>query len=300
MDAAYLVQQSINGIVLGSQYALFAAGLTMIFGVLRILNVAHGAIFMWGGMMGFILLSKANVPLIIGILVGGVISGLISVLLDRLVFRVLRKKTTRTFVDNLAPFVASIGFMILLVNLAQHIFGSTVWKFPSEHIPQGIVKLGGLFITKSQLFIIIPACVIIICLHFFITRSKTGKAIRAIAYDKTISRLLGISVEPMIMMVFFLAGLVAGIAGCLTGIAFSVGPFMAHDVLLKGFAAIILGGMGSLGGSLLGGFIIGISEVFSITFISSDFKDAVAFLVLFIFLVIRPQGLFGKKEEIRA
>jgi branched-chain amino acid transport system permease protein len=142
--------------------------------------------------------------------------------------------------------------------------------------------------------------VIIIGLHLFITQSRTGKAIRAIAFDKTISSLLGIRVEPMIMKVFFLSGLIAGMAGCLTGIAFSVGPFMAHEVLLKGFAAIILGGLGSLGGSLIGGFIIGISEGFSITFISSDFKDLMAFLVMFLFLVARPQGLFGKKEETRA
>ena len=147
---------------------------------------------------------------------------------------------------------------------------------------------------------LIPSILIILGVHYFIVHSRTGKAIRAIAFNETIARLLGIPVEPIITRVFLLAGLIAGVAGSLTGIAFSVGPFMAHDVLLKGFAAIILGGLGSLGGSLLGGIIIGISEVLGVTLISSDFKDFTAFLVLFLVLLVRPQGLFGKKEGIRA
>ena len=300
MTTTYLLQQLINGLVLGSQYALFAAGLTLIFGVLRILNVAHGAVFMWGGMAALVLVTKAGLPLVLGVVGGGIASGAISVFINRVGFLKLRKNPTNSFVDSLAPFVASIGFMMLLVNLAQHIFGSSVWRFPSEHLPTGVFTFWGLFITKSQLYVLIPSILIILGVHYFIVHSRTGKAIRAIAFNETIARLLGIPVEPIITRVFLLAGLIAGVAGSLTGIAFSVGPFMAHDVLLKGFAAIILGGLGSLGGSLLGGIIIGISEVLGVTLISSDFKDFTAFLVLFLVLLVRPQGLFGKKEGIRA
>lgn len=300
MDPTYLVQQAVNSLALGAQYALFAAGLTLIFGVLRILNIAHGAVLMWGALLGLVLVRDLRLPLVAAVGAAAMLAGLGSVVLDRTVFRFLRRTGRATFLDNLAPLVASIGVSIVLVNLAQHVFGSSVWRFPSEQLPTGVLTLGDIFVTKNQLYIIAASCVAILSVHLFIARTRTGKAIRAIAFDKTISSLLGIPVEPTIARVFFLAGVLAGLAGCLMGIAFSVGPFMANDVILKGFAAIILGGMGNLGGSLLAGFIIGLAEVFSITFISSDFKDATTFFVLSVSLLVRPQGLFGRKEDIRA
>ncbi len=300
MSVTYLLQQVINGLVLGSQYALFAAGLTLIFGVLRIMNVAHGAVLMWGGMTAFVLVTKTGLPLPFAVLGGGIASGAISVLIDRIAFVRLRNRPTNTFVDSLAPFVASIGSMMLLVNAAQHIFGSSAWRFPSRYLPSGVFTVSGVFVTRSQVYILIPSLLIVIGLHVLIAFSKIGKAIRAVAYDGTIARLLGIPVESIIVRSFLLAGLVAGIAGSLTGIAFSVGPYMAHDVLLKGFAAIVLGGLGSLGGSLVGGMTIGVSEVLAVTLLSSDFKDFTAFLILFLVLLVRPHGLFGKREDVRA
>jgi branched-chain amino acid transport system permease protein len=284
-------QQVVNGIWLGAVYSLFALGYTLIFGILDILNLAHGAVFMWGAFFGLLTVTRVDMPIWIALPAAMLGSGGLGILLDRVAFKPLRERDA----PHLAPIISSIGASTILISLAQAQFGAQVSRFPPDTFPTRIYNIGSVSVTLLQLVIFVIAIIMMVALRAFIQRSKTGKAMRAVAYSERISALLGIDVDRIIVGTFFVSSALAGAAGVLLGLAFSaISPFMGGPVELKGLTVIILGGLGNIEGAMVAGFLLAITEVLSVAYVSSDFRDAIAFTVLFIVLLVRPAGIFGQ------
>jgi branched-chain amino acid transport system permease protein len=292
-----LEQQLVNALSLGSVYALFALGFTLIFGVLGVINLSHGAVFMLGSYVALALVEKVFMPLWLALLAAMLCSGLLGVAIDRLVLKPLRRRNA----PHLSPMIATIGVAIMLTSLAQALFGAEIKRFPSGTIPEESYVFGTLHVTAVQIGIIGVSFILMFVLLAVMRKSRTGRALRAIAESPKAAYLLGINVEGMFLMTSFAAAALGGAAGVLVGLSFNaITPFMGQPMLHKGIAVIILGGMGDIRGALLGGLFLGFAEVMSVAYLSSDFRDAVAFGLLFVILLVRPSGLFGKILERKA
>ena len=290
-------QQLVNALWLGSVYALFALGYTLVFGVLDILNLAHGAVFMWGAFFGLLAVTKLNMPIWAALLVAMLGAGILGIVLDRVAFRPLRKRNA----PQLAAIISSIGASTILVSLAQGAFGAQVSRFPFDTLPAQVFTAGPVRITLVQVIVFAISLVLMVALLLFMRRSRSGKAMRAVAYSGRISSLLGIDVDRIIVTTFFVSSALAGASGVFLGLAFSaISPFMGAPVELKGLAVIILGGLGNVPGAILAGFLLAATEVFGVAYVSSDFRDAIAFTVLILVLLIRPSGILGTAVERRA
>ncbi|MCB0230917.1 MAG: branched-chain amino acid ABC transporter permease [Anaerolineae bacterium] len=290
-------QQMVNALWLGSVYALFALGYTLVFGVLDILNLAHGAVFMWGAFFGLLAVTKLNMPIWAALLVAMLGAGILGIVLDRVAFRPLRKRNA----PQLAAIISSIGASTILVSLAQGAFGAQVSRFPFDTLPAQVFTAGPVRITLVQVIVFAVSLVLMVALLLFMRRSRSGKAMRAVAYSGRISSLLGIDVDRIIVTTFFVSSALAGASGVFLGLAFSaISPFMGAPVELKGLAVIILGGLGNVPGAILAGFLLAATEVFGVAYVSSDFRDAIAFTVLILVLLIRPSGILGTAVERRA
>lgn len=292
-----LEQQFINALSLGSVYALFALGFTLVFGVLGVINLSHGAIFMLGSYAALLLVEKFTMPLWGAMLLAMLATGLLGLIVDFLVLRPLRKRNA----PHLAPMIATIGVAIMITNISQGIFGAENKRFPFGTIPEESFSLGTLHLTELQLAIILISFVLMMVLLAVMRRTQLGRALRAIAESPKAAYLLGINVEGLFLLTSFAAAALGGAAGVLVGLSFNaISPFMGQPMLHKGIAVIILGGMGDIRGAMIGGLFLGFAEVFSVAYLSSDFRDAVAFGLLFIILLVRPSGMFGKVLERKA
>ncbi|MFZ6658216.1 branched-chain amino acid ABC transporter permease [Undibacterium sp. TJN19] len=292
-----LEQQLINALSLGSVYALFALGFTLVFGVLGVINLSHGAIFMLGSYIALLLVNHFQMSLWLAMLVAMLACGLLGVIVDMLVLRPLRKRNA----PHLAPMIATIGVAIMITNISQGIFGAENKRFPFGTIPEDSFTLGNLHLTAIQLAIVIISFVLMIVLLLVMRRTQLGRALRAIAESPKAAYLLGINVEGLFFLTSFAAAALGGAAGVLVGLSFNaISPFMGQPMLHKGIAVIILGGMGDIRGAMIGGLFLGFAEVMSVAYLSSDFRDAVAFGLLFVILLVRPSGLFGKILERKA
>jgi len=292
-----LEQQLINALSLGSVYALFALGFTLIFGVLGVINLSHGAIFMLGSYAALLLVDKLALPLWLALLVAMLVSGAIGFVVDYLILKPLRARNA----PHLIPMIATIGVAIMLTNLAQGLFGAENKRFPFGTIPEESFNLGHLHVTALQLGIIGISVVLMIVLLAVMRRTQLGRALRAIAESPKAAYLLGINVEGLFYLTSFAAAALGGAAGVLVGLSFNaISPFMGQPMLHKGIAVIILGGMGDIRGAMIGGLFLGFAEVLTVAYISSDFRDAVAFGLLFLILLIKPSGMFGKVLERKA
>jgi branched-chain amino acid transport system permease protein len=290
-------QQFINALSLGSVYALFALGFTLVFGVLGVINLSQGAVLMVGAYSALVLATRLQLPLAVAFVVAMLISGLLGLVIDYLVLRPLRARNA----PHLAPMIATIGVAILLANLAQGIFGAAIQRFPFALLPTRSLDFQGIYIDALQLGIIVIALALMVLLLVVIQRTRFGKALRAVAENPRAAYLLGINVERIFQVVSFGAGALGGAAGVLIGLSFNaISPYMGQPMLHKGIAVIILGGMGDIRGALLGGLFLGFAEVFSVAYWSSDFRDAISFGLLFLILLIKPSGLFGKVIERKA
>jgi branched-chain amino acid transport system permease protein len=311
MTLTLFLQQFLNGLSIGSAYAIFALGYTLIFSILGIINFAHGAIFtlgayftyaLMGGAFGFSgLLMNASLPLqlpfILAIIIGSTLAGLIGVAIERIAFRPLRRKGS----DSLLTVVSSLGVAVVIVNVIQYLVGAENYTFPANtygDLPAAInfgTATNPIPIRSVQLVIFGVSVVILAILTYFINGTKYGKAMQAVAEDPTTASLLGINTDRFIVITFFLSSFLAGLAGTLVASSVSIaGPYFGIGFGLKGLAVIVLGGLGSIPGAVLGGLVIGIVEAF-VPGEYSAYKDAVAFGILFIMLLIRPQGLLGRK-----
>jgi len=296
-DPVFLAQNVVDGVARGALYAVYAMGFTLIFGVLDIVNLAHAATFMWCAFAGWLVLSQSQLPLPVGLAVSMVAGAGIAVLLELLAFRPLRRAGS----DRLAPMISSIGASLILVSIAEAVFGVETRRFPDSVLdprPFFLGGTGGLRVSRAQILIVAAAAFLTLLLGLFIRRTRLGKAIRAIAADRRASRLLGIDVDAVVIITFLVAGALAGAAGILVGLLTNnIAPGMGAQIELRGLAVVILGGMGNIEGAVLGGLILGLVETFVIAYLpaGSDIKDAIAFLILFLILLMRPGGILGRK-----
>lgn len=286
-----LLEQVINGLTLGSIYAIIALGYTLVFGVLGILNMAHGEIFMFGAFMGVVVTHTLELPLALAFLVAIIVTAGLGLFLETLALRPLRGKKG---VSHLAPLISTIGVSIFLENLAHHLFGAGNQPFRTTFSELSI-QIGSITIYVVQLVIFAIAILLMVGLSLWLSKTKAGKGLRACAENLEVASLLGVDTKKMITMTVIMASVMGGIAGILVGMAFnSVAPQMGLAIGLKGLAIIILGGMGNIRGAMVGGLILGLSETAVVAFGESGYRDAIAFLIIIIILLVRPQGLFGK------
>jgi branched-chain amino acid transport system permease protein len=289
-----ILEQILNGLTLGSIYAIVALGYTLVFGVLNIINMTHGEIFMFGAFMGVVMTNILNYPLWVAFLVAIIITGIMGYGLERFALRPLRGKQG---VSHLAPLISTIGVSILLENIAHHLFGAGNHPFRTSFAEVSF-QVGSITIYLVQLVIFIIAVILMIGLSYWLSKTKAGKALRACAENLDTASLLGVNTKRMITLTVVMASSMGGIAGILVGMAFnSVTPQMGLSMGLKGLAIIILGGMGSVRGAMVGGLILGISETFMVAYGDSGYRDAIAFIAIIVILLARPQGLFGRNVQ---
>ncbi len=311
MDFSLFLQQLLNGLSIGSVYAIFALGYTLVYSILGIINLAHGAIFtlgayftyaLMGGTFGFNgLLANATLPVqlsfAIALIVSSTLAGLVGIAMERIAFQPLRRQGS----DPLLTVVSSLGVAVVIVNVIQYLVGAESYTFPANtygNLPPAI-NFGSpeqpIPIRSVQVVIFVVSMVIVSLLTYFINRTKYGKAIQAIAEDPTTASLLGINSDRFIVLTFFISSFLAGLAGTLVASSVSIaGPYFGIGFGLRGLAVIVLGGLGSIPGAVLGGLLIGLVEAF-VPAEYSGYKDAVAFGILFIMLLVRPQGLLGRR-----
>ncbi|MDD5325719.1 MAG: branched-chain amino acid ABC transporter permease [Polaromonas sp.] len=289
-----LEQQLVNALSLGSVYALFALGFTLIFGVLGVINLSHGAVFMVGAYAAEQAVAHFALPLWGALLFAFVFSGGVGLLIDVLVLRPLRARNA----PHLIPMIATIGVGIILANGIQGIFGAENLRFPPGLVPDSTLSLGGMSLTALELGIILLSFVLMAVLLLALKKTQLGRALRAIAESPKAAYLLGINVEGLFYLTSFVAAGLGGVAGVLIGLySNALFPLMGKSMLEKGIAVIILGGMGDIRGALIGGLFLGFAEVLSVAYIGSSMRDAVAFGLLFLILLVRPKGLFGTLLE---
>jgi branched-chain amino acid transport system permease protein len=289
-----ILEQILNGLTLGSIYAIVALGYTLVFGVLNIINMTHGEIFMFGAFMGVVMTNILNYPLWVAFLVAIIITGIMGYGLERFALRPLRGKQG---VSHLAPLISTIGVSILLENVAHHLFGAGNHPFRTSFAEVSF-QVGSITVYLVQLVIFVIAVILMIGLSYWLSKTKAGKALRACAENLNTASLLGVNTKKMITLTVIMASSMGGIAGILVGMAFnSVTPQMGLSMGLKGLAIIILGGMGSVRGAMVGGLILGISETFMVAYGDSGYRDAIAFIAIIVILLARPQGLFGQKVQ---
>ncbi|ANN68710.1 branched-chain amino acid ABC transporter permease [Bordetella bronchialis] len=292
-----LEQQFVNALSLGCVYALFALGFTLVFGVLGIINLSHGAVFMVGAYAALSIITKLGIPLWISLVLTFVVAGALGALIDWLVLKPLRRRNA----PHLIPMIATIGVGIVLNNGIQGIYGANNLRFPPGVVPDDTLVVAGIHVTAIELAIIFLSFALMAVLMVVMRRTQFGRALRAIAESPKAAWLLGINVEQLFLLTSFLAGGLGGVAGLLIGLySNALYPLMGQPMLHKGIAVIILGGMGDIRGAMLGGLFLGFAEVLSVAYIGSTMRDAVAFGLLFLILLVRPQGLFGKVVQRKA
>lgn len=284
-----IAQQLLNGLIVGGVYALFALGFNLIFGIHRILNLAHGAIFMAGAFFGLYAV-EAGLPFWLAFLVAMAGAGLLAVLVDYIAFRPLRGRGDVEF----AAIISSIGVDLLLVSIAQRVSETQVLRFPFGTFPIETMKVMGLRINLLQILIVVLVLVLAGLLALYLYRTSFGRQVRAVAANPRAAGLLGVDAGQIFRQTFFLSGALAGAAGVLIGLAFnSIHFLMGEPYLLRGFVVLILGGLGSLPGALVGGLVLGLLQTLATAYLPSGLSDAVIYALLFVILLVRPTGLFG-------
>ena len=294
-----LLQQLVNGLALGSILALIALGYTMVYGILRFINFAHGDIFMLGAFAGFYLAPKIGMlvplPSVTGALAVLVIvmaiCAALGVVIERLAYRPLRRQ------PKLTMLITAIGVSLFLENAGQFVFGAAPKKFPQILPSYPLPKFGGLSFNSNQIVVIAVTGLLLVALRFIVLNTRMGRAMRAVSFNPEAAALMGVNTDVVISFTFALGSALAAAAGILFAINYpSIDPLMGILPGLKAFVAAVLGGIGNLPGAALGGIIIGITETLVSGYISSTYRDAIAFAVLILILLIKPSGLLGKKE----
>jgi branched-chain amino acid transport system permease protein len=285
-----VAQQIANGLFLGSIYALFALGYTLVFGVLDILNLAHQAVFMLCAFIALALVSGAHLHIALALPLAMIAAGLLGLVLERLAFRPLRGRAD----SNMSGLISSIAVAIVFESIALGIWGPDVSRFAFGTVPDRRLRIAGATVSELQLVIIGISIVMMIGLTVLLARTRLGRQIRAVAESAHAARVLGVDVDRVVAASFFISSALGGAAGVLFGLAFNnISPDVGRSVELKGLAVIILGGMGSIPGAVIAGYALGLVEVLTVARLGSSYRDAVAFAVLFLILLVRPRGLLG-------
>lgn len=292
------LQQLINGLAVGGIYALVALGYTMVYGVLKLINFAHGDLFTIGAYLGLTLLVSCGLSsslspfLAVGLMVLIVLGlvALLGVALERVAYRPLRRA------NRLAAVVSALGASIVFQNAVMLIYGARFYVYPEELRPSLVLDLFGLHVPIMRVIVIVSSLVLMLALYTFINRTRMGTAIRAVAIDQGAARLMGINVDRVISLVFFLGAGLGGVAGVMVGMYYGQIDFtMGWTYGMKAFTAAILGGIGNIPGAMIGGLLLGVIEALGASYLAMAWKDAIAFLVLILILIIRPTGLLGER-----
>ena len=280
------IQQIVNGLILGGSYTLIALGLTMIYGILYIANFAHGGVYMLGAFASCFLLTMFGIGFFPAMLISMVGTAVLGIVIERVVFRPL------TNAPHANGFIAALGLFFILEGMAAILWGHDYRTFPAVY-PQ-IVHFLGISLSLQRVLVIGVTVILIIILYLVIQKTTVGRTIRAVSQESRAAVLVGISANRVSALTFAIGSALAAAAGTLLGPIFLVYPQMGNAPITKAFVVIILGGMGSIPGAILGGFIVGIVESLGVTYISSTFMDLYAFIVLIIILMFKPRGLMGK------
>lgn len=284
------LEQLINGITLGMVYALIAVGYSLVFGILRLVNFSHGSVYAFGAHFALLFISM-NIGIIPAIALSVILTGVLGVVIDKSALQPLRSKKSKP----IAALITTIGISYIIQNLLMIGFGSQTKFFP-KLFDYGTVNILGSQIGTTQLFIFMVSLVLLSVLTYIIRFTRVGLAMRAVEQNQKAAHLMGIDVNKVITFTFFLGGASAAIAGSLiSGYYQMVYAGMGFMAGMKAFSAAVLGGIGVLYGSIFGGVVVGVSESFAATYLGGSYRDAVAFVILILVLLVRPNGLFGKK-----
>ncbi len=302
----FFVQQLVNGFTLGSVYALIALGYTMVYGILKLLNFAHGEVYMIGAFIGYGVLISLGGPdnpvvpvallILLMFLAAMLGSGLLGVTIERFAYRPLRNA------PRIAPLIAAIGVSFFLQATALLLFSARFRSYETPKLvsPSTGIDAGPLRISLIRILVIVSALLLMILLTLLVNRTKLGRAMRATSFDREAAEMMGINVDRVIVATFFIGSVLAGAGGVMVGLVFGqIFHLMGFLAGLKGFTAAVVGGIGSIPGAMLGGLLIGLAEAFSTAYISSTFQNLIVFGILVTFLLIRPSGILGRPAIVK-
>jgi branched-chain amino acid transport system permease protein len=284
-----IIQQCINAAQLGAVYALIALGYTMVYGTIRLINFAHGDIFMLGGYIGFLLVTYiSGLPLVVMMPLAMLLTAMVGVLIERVAYRRLRNAQRMSLV------ITALGVGIFLENLVRLVVGPQTRQLPAQ-LPNRVLHLfGNIVITEDKLLIILISIALMVVLWLFVNKSLMGTAMRAVADNREAVLLMGINLNLVIATTFAIGSALAAAGGIFFGQAYSIDPYMGIDLGWKAFIAAVIGGIGSIEGAVLGSFLLAGVEVLTVAYLSSNMKNGIAFGLLIILLLIRPNGIMGK------
>lgn len=297
---AQFLEQLINGLVLGGIYALIAVGYTMVYGIIQLINFAHGEIFMFGAYFAFVLVTEVHLPFWVAMPVSMLLCAGIGMLMDIVAYRPLRRA------PRLSALITAIGMSLALTNLAQLLWGASPRRFPDDALPafflseNAIALPGGADLPYRDLFIFLLAVGLMIGLNRFIYLTRIGKAMRACAQNKVAANLMGIQTNHVIAATFAIGSALGAVAGVMVGVRDAIQPTMGYYKGVAAFAAAVLGGIGNITGAMIGGLLIGLAEVLGAGYISSGYRLAIAYIIMIAIILIRPSGLFGQATGTRA
>jgi branched-chain amino acid transport system permease protein len=288
------IQQLINGISIGSIYALIALGYTMVYGIIKLINFAHGDILMIGAYVGLFCVMIWNLSLIPAIIVAMIVCAILGVVTERVAYKPLRNA------PRIAVLITALGVSFLLEYVMVYFFKANSRTYPVTFFSFGSIELGNITISMDKMVIALITIILMILIQIILKKTKLGKSIRAVSSDQDAAQLMGVSVDRAISFTFILGSALAGVAGVMYGAMFTINPLMGIQPGIKAFVAAVFGGIGNVPGAILGGILLGVIETLVSAYLSSSIKDAVAFAILIIVLVVRPSGLLGKniKEKV--
>ena len=291
----FLLQQTVNGIVLGSVYALYASGFGLVMANLRIFHVAHAAVFTWGAIFAWELTARLGWSLLTALPLVAVLAGLLNVLAYFLLIRhVLHRRDS-----EMAAFISSMGGLIVLAELAHHYLGGSVVRMTDDAFASTPLSIGPVRVTTLHLTMVCLALVIVAVTSWLLARTELGREIRTVAFNRDTAAILGVNVERVSAGVFFASGAMAGVAASFVAMAFNViDAELGSTYLVIALAAMVVGGFGSVGGMLVGGLVIGIVSTYATGYLSSSYRDLAVFVLLLLFLAFKPEGLFRTRAEL--
>lgn len=287
-------QQLVNGLSIGSIYALIALGYTMVYGIIKLINFAHGDIYMLGAYVGFISIAQLHLGFFPALLLAMVVCGVLGVIIERIAYKPLRNAT------RIAALITAIGVSYFLEYSTQKIMGPGVKTYPSV-LSNQTFHVFGIQIQMQQIYILAITIILMLALQFIVRKTKIGRSMRAVSVDADAAKLMGINVDATISYTFAIGSALAGAGGVLVGMYYNtINPLMGMVPGIKAFVAAVFGGIGIIPGAMFGGFFIGIVEALVTTYGSSLYKDAVVYAILILILIIKPAGLLGKnvKEKV--
>lgn len=285
------LQQMVNGISLGSIYALIALGYTMVYGIIKLINFAHGDVYMIGAYIGFAATTYANLGFFPALLIAMIACSVLGMTIEKVAYKPLRNSS------RIAVLITAIGMSLFLEYVMMFFVGAQVKSYP-KLLSDKVYHFGDIVISMQQIYIVVTAIILMILLQFIVHKTKTGKAMRAVSIDKDAAQLMGIKVDRTISITFAIGSAFAGAAGVLVGIYYnSIDPLMGVMPGLKAFIAAVFGGIGSIPGAMIGGLSIGIMETIVSGYGNSMYRDAAVFALLILILILKPAGLLGKNTR---